>query len=345
MKKILFLVLLLPFLIIGCGGGSTSGSDDTIQQHRPAAIGQANGQVYIESRVKLSDGGSFDNDGDISSYQWYDHNSKELSTDSAGNAEWIAPNISGQYTLSLLVSDSFGYSDTATVKISVVETDFMKSIVAQGGATYICVGDSTRDIAPAGFDGGHVFEAVRSALNTYGVTSILYAKHGYTARDFNNEKDGVVWFDWRDIEKIIPSTGETTIVDITLGINDVRYYNDEGSEHNIYADLSSAILKIKKEKPNTMFLLTMPNKIVSEQADYAEKSDFISHAYFRLSQDLSLPLIDTMGELFSGAYDESMYRTADGVDNAKNSGSDTRLHLSLVGQAAVAELILDRLLP
>ncbi len=340
MKKILFLVALLPFLILGCGssGGSTNVGE---QQHKPAAIVQAPGQVYAQSEVRLADGGSFDSDGDLSSYQWYDQNGNQLSTDSNGNAVWTAPEQEGEYTLQLEVSDSLGNDSIAEAPINVVDSNHLKNLIKSGEATYICVGDSTRAIDVSGYDGGHVFETVKGALSVYGVKSLLFAKHGYTARNFNNEKVGVVWFDWNEIKNSIPNDGATTIVDITLGINDIRYYND----HNISNDLSKAILKIRNEKPKTNFLLTMPNKIVSQKAHFEEKSKLISKAYFKVSQDLGLPIIDVMGELFSGYYDDSMYRSADGVDYANETGSDTRIHLSRKGQSAVAELILDRLLP
>ncbi len=341
MKKFLFLVALLPFLIIGCGSGGGSATTNSSGQHKPAVLVQVPGQAYSQSQVRLADGGSFDSDGDLSSYQWYDQNGNKISTDSDGNAIWTAPAQEGKYTLKLEVSDSLGNDSVADVSIKVVGENNLKNLIKNGGATYICVGDSTRAIDVSGYDGGHVFEAVRNALGVYGVNSVLFAKHGYTARNFNNEKVGIVWFDWHEIKDLIPNNGETTIVDITLGINDIRYYDD----HNIYNELFRAISKIQREKPRTSFLLTMPNKIVSQKAHFEEKSKLISQAYFRLSQDLGLPLIDVMGELFSGYYDDSMYRSADGVEYANETGPDTRLHLSRKGQAAVADLILDRLLP
>ncbi len=343
MKKILFIVMLLPFLMIGCGssGGSSNTSSDGVVQHKPAVLAKVPGQVYARSEIKLADGGSFDSDGDIASYQWYDYNGKELSTDSQGNAICTAPEREGSYNLKLKVTDSLGHSEVALVPIKVVNSDYLKDLIKNGGATYICVGDSTRENAPSGYDGGHVFQIVSKALSSYGTNNLLFAKHGYTARDFNNEKVGTVWFDWREVRDAIPSRGENTIVDITLGINDARYYDD----FDIYKELSRAIYKIQRERPETKFLLTMPNKIVSVKGKYEEKSKLISQAYFRLSQDLGLPIIDTMGELFSGSYDASMYRAQDGVDEANGSGSDTRIHLSVKGQEAIANLILDRLLP
>ncbi len=341
MKKILFFIALLPFLIIGCGSSGGSSSTTGQVEHKPAVITKVPGQAYAQTQVKLADGGSFDSDGDLASYQWYDQNNNKISTDDNGNATWIAPEREGQYHLKLKVFDSLGHSSSASAIIKVVSSDDLKSLIKQGGATYICVGDSTRAIAPSGFDGGHVFETVKESLNAYNVNSILFAKHGVTSRDFNHEVYKNVWFDWSNVVKSIPKSGETTIVDITLGINDVRYYDD----YDIYSDLSKAIAKIKKEKPLTRFLLTMPNKIVSKKSNYEKRSKDISNAYFRLSQDLALPIIDTMSELFSGPYDESMYRTADGVENVKSSGLDTRLHLSIKAQKEVANLILDQLLP
>lgn len=197
--------------------------------------------------------------------------------------------------------------------------------------TYICIGDSTR-AQDYYYDGGHIFEEVASTLQYYNVNSILQAKPGYTAIQYYKATASP---NWKETMAKIPGNGETTIVDISLGINDARYYSSPASTIKYY--ISQSIDNILAYKPKTTFMLTMPNKLVGlGTIDYQ-----IKLAYEQLANEKNILLINTMDEIFGSSVDYSLYR----IQDAWDYGNNIRIHLSTKGQALVADLILSNILP
>jgi hypothetical protein len=218
--------------------------------------------------------------------------------------------------------------------------------------TYISVGDSTR-ADDSYYGGGELFDHVSEKLNEYGVNSILQAKAGHTARRWN-DYEGVGRADnyltWEDTVAQIPGDGNTTILNISLGINDARYIGSNEKEAIVF-HLEEAIAKIKEQKPNTIILLTMPNRMVGDETldgdgnqkevvvHLEEESQKIREAYIELSS--KYPMINTMDELFSGEVDMSNYRAEDESEYGEGVG----IHLSPKAQEDVANLILSKILP
>jgi len=199
---------------------------------------------------------------------------------------------------------------------------------------YICVGDSTR-ADDWYYGGGHLFKKVQKALEKYHVRSYLEAVPGYTAKEYAR---GFYYPSWMDTVKLIPGDGSHAIVDISLGINDSRYYGGEGRAPYIKASLKKAIENILKYKPKTNFMLTMPNSMIGMDNLVKEYKE----AYLELSKEMNLPLVNTIDEIFAkDPNDFSLYRDLDMYDY----GANKRIHLSKLGQDKVADLILSYILP
>ena len=199
--------------------------------------------------------------------------------------------------------------------------DQIKQVLSSPGSVYISVGDSTRADSEL-YDNGHVFEAVKNALGD-NVNSILQAVPGHTAKDWNNEASDPTW---KTTLNSIPGDGDKTVVNISLGINDMRYY---GNKEGLKADILEGIEKILEQKPKTHFMLTMPNLTINDH----------STAYVDVYRELSqrFPMVDT--ESIFKSKDFSLYRAED----ANDYGENVRIHLSRKGQVEVANAILSKI--
>ena len=318
------------------------GNNDAPQNIAPIANITASSQsTTAGGSITLDASNSSDSDGQIVSYQWLDHNNQLLAD--TVQFTWQAPATTGTYTITLKVSDDDGATATKSIALNVNDaptTPFsvIQNLIASGNAIYICVGDSTRagplspyDDPHSPYDGEHLFDTLKSALDDYNVTSYLYAKAGQEAKQFNLETQSPTW---SDVAAIIPNDGSNTIVDISLGINDLfsAANNYSGTVADIKSDLTSAINKIKAQKPQTHFLLTMPNPKDPTADSAVAQSTILRTAYRELSDELALPLIDTQGEL---TFTHDMFQQTD----------DIHFHMTSTAQEAVANLIKSKILP
>ncbi len=192
-------------------------------------------------------------------------------------------------------------------------------------ATYICVGDSTR--ADDGKHGGeYLYYQVRDTLKQYNVNSHLLAKSGHTMRDFAGD---IFTPNWKDAVNLIPGNGEHSIVDISLGINDVWNSN---IMYNISSNIESAISKIRAYKPKTIFILTMPNRQYNDD----QNTQIMRNSYIQTAQELNIPLINVIDSLMPTKEETSYsWYKKDGLN----------VHLSQEGQKLIADFILDNILP
>ncbi len=265
--------------------------------------------------------------------------------------------FSGNDSFSFVANDTEEDSNEATITITVkpIETppvyqgEFgaIKQLIhdAQLGkvtdATFITVGDSTR-ADDAYYGGGELFDALKERLQAYHVDAYLQAKAGHTMRKWNNFDGNSTLNEptWEDTVALIPGDGNSTIVSISLGINDARYYGEGGEKERIKFHLSGAqgaMDKILAQKPNTHFLLVMPHKFVGIDT----KTAAVKAAYEEMAQERGIPLIHTMDAAFFDTTDLSLYRAAD----AAEYGDDIRIHLSSKGQKLISDLILETILP
>ena len=198
----------------------------------------------------------------------------------------------------------------------------IKAILKRAGATYINVGDSTRADDPH-YHNGEIFAQVSAALGG-GVDSHLQATPGHTAKVWNGEGDSLTW---RQTLGEIPNDGSTTVVNIALGINDMRYFGDKKA---LKSDLLAGVEKILAQKPATHFMFTMPNRMVGLESD----------AYIQVYKELAqrFPMVSTEAIFASG--DLALYRAED----AQEYGEDIRIHLSKEGQDRIAQAVLAHIL-
>jgi lysophospholipase L1-like esterase len=347
----------LIFLFTGCGTPTPSKESFAQNNHKPSInVGDKSKDIVISSKIRISKDTnsvkpneiielSTDSNPNIIEYQWWDENGNLLGT--TPTTSWEAPNDAGTYNITLTVIDTNHKSIYTSVNITVEAPEVkpnqptpvnpvnngsfsaiqqLISYANQGrisNATYICVGDSTR--AESKYQGQYLFYALRDSLRQYNVKSYLLAKAGHEIKRFVDESDTPTW---RDTVALIPGNGQNTIVDICLGIND--YWNMSPS--SIKPNIRTAIAKIRARKPQTHFILTMPDRIYNNEV----MTNDLRRIYIELSRELHLPLNnvidDVMPQQSSTPY--SWYR---------NDGFN--VHLSREGQRIVSQLILGNMLP
>jgi hypothetical protein len=191
-------------------------------------------------------------------------------------------------------------------------------------ATYICVGDSTRAESPK-YNGQYLYYELRDTLSNYNVKSKLFARAGHEARQFANASATPTW---QQVASSIEGDGSTTIVDISLGINDV--WNQAGSM--LEGNLRYAINSIKSQKPNTIFMLTMPNRQYGN--DY--NTNQWKSVYLKLSREMNIPLNNIV---------DSLMKTDSSTSYSWYNNDGLNVHLSLSGQHLIANFILQNILP
>ncbi len=336
-----FLVGIFIVVFIGCGGKKTTPTPP-VNLSPVATIVASSVNVKSGESILLDGSSSKDNDGTIVKYEWLNQQGGRIGTQS--KLTWIAPGQVGKYTLQLVVTDDDNATGKNTIVIDVtkpvvVDNSFaaVKNLIASGNATYFCVGDSTRASEASvyynpnsTYHSEFVYPVIKNALDDYNVTSYLYARQGHEAKQFNLETEHPTW---RDVVNQAPGNGSTTIVDISLGINDLfsQANNYDGTVADIKRDLQEAIAKIRQQKPSILIVLTMPNPKDPAQADAVIQSNILKTAYLELSSELNLPLIDVMGEL---NFTHDMYK----IDLV-------HFHLIQAAQVQVGELVKEKILP
>jgi hypothetical protein len=193
----------------------------------------------------------------------------------------------------------------------------IRTILSQDGSTYICIGDSTR-ADDSHFKNDEIFKSVSAVLGD-GVHTILEAYPGKRAKDW--VRDSI-----ESLISQIPENGETTVINISLGINDARV---GATKESLLLDLTNGISKILLKKPDTHIMLTMPNSMIG-----IDSSSYIE-AYKELSKEY--PMIDTQ-DIFASK-DLSLYRS----DDATEYGSSIRIHLSSKGQKLISDRIIQNI--
>ncbi len=212
----------------------------------------------------------------------------------------------------------YPYAQTTTTSNGFAD---IKSTLSHSGATYISVGDSTRADDPH-YHNGEIFSDVSHALGE-GVSSYLQATPGHTAKAWNGEGDTLTW---RHTLATIPNDGSSTVVNISLGINDMRYFEDKEA---LLANLREGVTKILAQKPKTHIMFTMPNRMVGLASD-----GYIA-VYKTLAKDF--PMVSTEAIFASG--DLTLYRAED----AQEYGESVRIHLSSEGQRRITQTLLSHI--
>lgn len=102
------------------GGNDTNGGSITVNMHPTAKIWYSSSKVMIGERVHFDARNSSDKDGTIVAYTWDFDAGDGISTDASGVEVNHTYNLPGTYTVTLIVEDDMGATDTAQAVITVI---------------------------------------------------------------------------------------------------------------------------------------------------------------------------------------------------------------------------------
>ena len=291
-----FLSFTLLLFFIGCSE-STDTTNKTIYDTPKATKAHVNIiadkkilTIGIDDESELS----FTCDTSVSNYKWY-VNDTLFSEDAYASFE--TPSEEETYTITLTVEDDEGSLLKASTQIVVRASDIptpsydvsfstIRNLIANNsGVTYICYGDSTRSNSQ--YNNHYVFENIKDSLSAYGVSSINKSVTGIRASDAANSSSP--YTNWSDLLYIIDGSGENTILDISLGINDF----DEIPDEQIKNHLKKIVTSIRASKPYTHFILTVPSRTLY---DAEGMSNRLITIYRSLSTELQIPYINVPAE-------------------------------------------------
>ncbi len=209
------------------------------------------------------------------------------------------------------------------------------------GVKYIVIGDSIRVGYDNVYDTKYLFLKQQEVLEDKNITAISYSEVGLHAKGWSNEDNNLSINEptWQNTLERIAGDGNSTILDISLGLNDVHFDANLTSEE-LKSYLAHGIDKILEAKPNTLVMLTMPYAVIgTPQAD--AKTLIYKKAYEDLALEKGLPLINLVDET---SFDVSNYRDGDMIEGDEYS-LGYYMHLKQAAQEEVANLILGKILP
>ena len=237
----------------------------------------------------------------------------------------VDTNKEGNYTLTYSVTDSDGSKVSATRNIKVIANkltipaktfeqirEFISA--AKEGLinepTYICIGDSTRAVSDV-THAQHYFENVSAKLKKYNFTTLLRARGGHTLKEFLDD-NGTLEPKLVSVLDDIPNDGSSTIVELSLAVNDLFELNDNDKAHQFskHANEYKAILKQRLEesidrilqaKPKTTIYLVSPNPT----RDWEDFTHITLSVYKEVSKERDLPLADFVDEVMDGGKTEN----------------------------------------
>jgi hypothetical protein len=356
LSTIFFLIFLNIFVLSGCGGGATNtntGTDtnDTIIDQiddapqddkdnktiedttKPEIYLTGSEYIYLklgENYHELGAVATDDIDGNISASISIDDNIDLTST--------------GVYTVSYTAIDAA--NNAVTINRYVIVTSptaqsfaDIQNLIQQSkdgyisNLTYISIGDSTRADTTT-HQAQYLFEEMQKTLSNYNVDCELFARSALEAKHFADlyvegvyeEYEAFKNYTWKNlVDNYIQNDGSTTILDISLGVND----GWTGNLGELKSYLTSAINHIRVEKPKTHFILTMPARLLEESGT----TNTLRSTYIALSEELNIPMNNVVDSLMPTreSTNESWYK-----DN---------VHLSESGNIVLANFILSNILP
>ncbi len=339
--KNIFLIFTLLFFLVGCDDTAKTteivfDTPKTTKATVSIVVDKKILTIGIDNESELS----FTCDTSVNNYKWY-ANDVLFSEDEYASFE--TPSQEKTYTITLTVEDDEGRELTASTQIEVKATDIptpdydpsfstIRKLISNAHSndlTYICFGDSTRSVSQ--YNNHYVFENVKNALSSYGVSAINMSVTGLYAKQAAGglADEGIPSIeDWSDVVAVISGTGESTILNISsIGLNDY----DEFTNAEIKSDIKKVITLIREQKPNTHFILTVASRTYYDQINM---SNALISIYRELSQELNIPYINVP--------QEAMPMNQMTIDWYL-AGDQT--HLSIAGQKRVSDLILSKILP
>jgi lysophospholipase L1-like esterase len=219
-------------------------------------------------------------------------------------------------------------------------------------ATYICLGDSTRAKSNVQHSEKY-FYAIENALNSYNVNSILEARGSHMLKQF---LDGSEHPTLGDVLNDIPADGSTTLLDISLGVNDLFHENDKHSDNPLYFSthkaeykkiikdrLTKAVGEILKTKPKTSIFLVTPNPT----REWEDATELMVEIYKEVAEEKNLPLANfTHDKMKDGTTTDEENEFDDWYrDNPKSKDGKDGIHFSDKGLKELSDYVLSKILP
>ena len=243
-KSILLSIFLLFF--IGCG------DNEAVKNKSPIANITVNKTTLNVSETLILDAGkSSDSDGNIVAYEWTENNKRFGAP--TNKTTWLAPNIVGNYILTLTVTDNDGASSQKSITITVEQEIITDREI-------FIIGDSTVHIDHFKHTGWG------DKLDTYLKTPSKLtnaARGGSSSRSYKVQDPGDTSWDWEKLKQTILDTNTSTgaYLMIQFGHNDIA----SSLENDIASNLEDAL--------DTTNKTTMPGR---NQSFYNELKEYIT---------------------------------------------------------------------
>ena len=187
--------------------------------------------------------------------------------------------------------------------------------------TYIIVGDSTRESR-----GAIIYNYMKEKLLQYNIDVKMVAKSGLKAEHWSKTtidlQPGYPTVD--EVIKLINDEGNSVIVDICLGINDIDYKTVQ----EVKQFITNGINLIKESKPNTNFILTSPNTRANENSNVKTRQ-----VYDELVNENNYAFINVLDNVFK-SYEQA---------NSEGYMDDTT-HPNMDGQRKMFNYIINSLI-
>jgi lysophospholipase L1-like esterase len=219
-------------------------------------------------------------------------------------------------------------------------------------ATYICLGDSTRAISDVQ-NSQKYFNTIDNKLKNYNVTSYLEARGSHRLEQFLDESMHPTL---GDVLNDIPGDGSTTLLDLSLGVNDLFHENDKHKEDPLYFTkysdeykkiiknrLIEAITKIRESKPKTSIFLVTPNPT----REWEDATELMVEIYKEVAQEQNLPLANfTHDKMKDGLTTDEENEFDDWYRNdPKSKDGKDGIHFSDKGLDELSSYVLSKILP
>ena len=299
MKKIFFLLLLTFNILLAV----TLSPKNTYQINQPISIEFKDFTNHNKDWIAIYPAGSSNAWKNVKQWRWTDNKTN-------GNLNFN-PLPLGNYELRGFYNNSFKSEAAHKFKVTgnVIQTPLTKvhNLIKRGNSHYVVVGDSTR----ASFGASLIFTNIRNAFQKYNLKVSLNAQGGYSVSQFLNPALNQ-YPHYKKVINLIQGNGNTSIVDISLGVNDI---SRNTSSKELERLIKKAIRLIKDAKPKTTFLLTSPNAFLNNKTN-TEKT---INAYRNLSNELNIPLINFHDNIYSNytrTQQQALYR--DGIHYSKH---------------------------
>ncbi len=202
--------------------------------------------------------------------------------------------FSSVYAENVTQPAQYAYSGPGETKMTAIRTLMDAAAAGKNSeVVYILAGDSTRDSYSAGQE--YIYKHHLAQVN---IRYVHDAKSGLRASQWVNNKAPSA-----SLKKALANTkgaGENTIMEFSLGINDLNGYGAEKAKQNIIDSISAYL----KAKPQAHLFLVVP---VSHQTNFQKKW---LPFYLEIAKKFDLPLLNqerVLNDAFNDKHDRFYY--------------------------------------